>query len=82
VELVVEKDVMDGVGVAGIERSELREVAAMCVLQYPHRYSSSGTVHVVVAVRARGAGEGWPRGFAHGRQERRDLLLISCLILD
>ena len=41
-ELVVEKDVMDGVGVAGIERSELREVAAMCVLQYPQRYSIHG----------------------------------------
>ena len=75
--------VMDGVGVVGIERSELREVAAMCVLQYPQRYSATGTVHAVVAAaRARGAGGGRPRGFAHGRQERRDFLLISCLILD
>ena len=42
---------------------------------------STGTVHVVVAVaRAGGAGGGRPRGFAHGRQERRDFLLISCLI--
>ena len=72
--------VMDGVGVVGIERSELREVAVMCVLQYPQSYS---TVHVMVAAaRARGAGGGRPRGFAHGRQERRDFLLISCLILD
>ena len=73
---------MDGVGVVGIERSELREVAAMGVLQYPQRSVSAGTVHVVVAVavaRARGAGGGRPRGFAHGRQERRDFLLISCL---
>ena len=35
-----------------------------------------------VAARARGARGGRPRGFAHGRQERRDFLLISCLILD
>ena len=34
--------VMNGVGVVGIERSELREVAAMCVLQYPQRYSIRG----------------------------------------
>jgi len=30
--------------------------------------------------RVLGAGGGRPRGFAHGRQERRDFLLISCLI--
>ena len=30
--------------------------------------------------RVSGAEGGWPRGFAHGRQERRDFLLISCLI--
>ena len=34
--------VMDGVGVVGIERSELSEVVAMCVLQYPQRYSIRG----------------------------------------
>ena len=30
--------------------------------------------------RVSGAEGGRPRGFAHGRQERRDFLLISCLI--
>ena len=33
---------MDGVGVVGIERSELREAAAMCALQYPQCYSIRG----------------------------------------
>ena len=30
--------------------------------------------------RVLGTGGGRPRGFAHGRQERRDFLLITCLI--
>jgi hypothetical protein len=44
----------------------------------------TGTVHVEKAERWRlgleGRRERQPRGFAHGRQERRVFLLISCLI--
>ena len=66
---------------ARIERRELRGATAADALQYQRRYSTAGTVHgVVAAARARGAGGGRPRGFAHGRQERRDFLLISYLI--
>ena len=62
-----------------------RETAA-AALQYPRRYSTAGTVHRLgVGGQRLGLGareRGQPRGFAHGRQERRDFLLISCFILD
>ena len=63
----------------------LRE--AVAALQYSWCYSTVGTVHKMAAARARerrlgfwGRWERRPRGFAHGRQEGRDFLLISCLI--
>ena len=63
----------------------LRE--AVAALQYPRCYSTAGTVHEMAgcegeraAARVGGRWERRPRGFAHGRQEGRDFLLISCLI--
>ena len=51
------------------------------MLQYREATVPAGTVHSsATAARVGGALEGRPRGFAHGRQERRDFLLISCLI--
>ena len=41
---------------------------------------SRGLGRKEAAARVGGALEGRPRGFAHGRQERRDFLLISSLI--
>jgi len=41
---------------------------------------SRGLGRKEAAARVGGALEGRPRGFAHGRQERRVFLLISCLI--
>jgi hypothetical protein len=67
----------------GIERVELR--GATAELQYSRRYSTRGYCsHKRGRGAAARAGEGrWERrpwGFAHGWQERRFLLLISCLI--
>ena len=52
------------------------------------RYSTRGatvpwvlfTGWIAAAARVGGRWERRPRGFAHARQERRDFLLISCLI--
>jgi hypothetical protein len=58
------KTVMWAVGIERIEEKERSGGGATV---------PAGTVHV-------GEAEDRPRGFAHGRQERRFFLLISCLI--
>jgi len=51
------------------------------VLQYHMTYSQEeGCEGERAAARVVGCWERRPRGFAHGRQERRNFLLISCFI--
>jgi len=50
------------------------------VLQYARELFTGGCEGERAAARVGGRWERRPRGFAHGRQERRDFLLISCLI--
>ena len=50
-------------------------VMAVVGLQIVREEEGEGAI-----ARVSGAEGGQPRGFAHGRQERRDFLLISCLI--
>jgi len=70
----------------GIERIVEEEVTAADALLYPRCYSThgycprDGCEGERAAARVGGGGR-WecrPRGFAHGRQETRDFLLISC----
>jgi hypothetical protein len=68
------------IGGLGADLWKIRAVALQC----PRATVAAGAVHVEKvergAARVVGRKERRPRGFAHGRQERRVFLLISCLI--
>ena len=69
--------------VVGIEivRERRWRATVPAVLQYRGDCSQEeGCEGEKAAARVGGRWERRPRGFAHGQQERRDFLLISCLI--
>ena len=66
--------------VVGLQIVREGEGDGCCALQYPRCYSTACTVHGTAAARVLGALGTPAAGFAHGRQEGRDFLLISCLI--
>ena len=63
----------------GIERIVEEEGAAAAALQYRGYCSRVGGCEGERWRLGLGRWERRPRGFAHGRQERRDFLLISCV---
>jgi hypothetical protein len=82
---IVGKRIKELLGLGGLRRKRGAAAGATgpAALQYPNCYEAVGIGRTEEEERGGGCEGRWerrPRGFTHGRQERRFFLLISCLI--